>query len=200
MIITDIGQVGISTPSGQYILTPTLAAIASLKDAVDLYLDISDPSTPHAWRVECAHRVIIACSNDKSISQFLGMQVQGKPRLRRGVLVKNYSPVFIDDIHAVCIAESLLYHGMVGHVEHKAPPSGEAYSSTFDPMTWVSAVVAHLGLSERDAWNMTMTSVLNAMKTKYPPSEKEKAKANFTPETKAAHDEWYASIYGPQSK
>ncbi len=32
MIITDIGQVGISTPSGQYTLTPSLAAIASMTD------------------------------------------------------------------------------------------------------------------------------------------------------------------------
>ena len=200
MVITAIGQVGIDTPTKKYILTPTLSAIASLDDPVETYLDLADNNTSHEWRVQCAHNVILACSDDKSISQYLGLQVVGKPRLRRGVVVRRYNEHYIDDVHAVCIAESLLYHGMVGKVEYKAPVSSDAYSNEFNPLQWVSAVVAHLGLSERDAWGMTMTSILNAMKTKYPPSEKEVALAKYTPESKAAHDEWYASIYGPQSK
>ena len=198
MVITAIGQVGIDTPTKKYILTPTLAAIASLDDPVETYLDLADNNTSHEWRVQCAHNVILACSDDKSINQYLGLQIIGKPRLRRGVVVRQYNEHYIDDVHAVCIAESLLYHGMVGKVEYKAPVSSDAYSNEFNPLQWVSAVVAHLGLSERDAWGMTMTSILNTMKTKYPPSEKEVALAKYTPESKAAHDEWYASIYGKQ--
>lgn len=199
MIITDIGQVGISTPNGQYTLTPSLAAIASMKDPVEMYTDLTAQDTPHEWRVQVAHEVITACSNDKSIKQYLGCQRKEKPRLRKGVLYTTYNSNYIDDVHAVCIAESLLYHGMVGKVEHKTAPSEDSYTSKFNPLEWMASVVAHLGISERDAWQMTMTSVLTALKTKFPPSEKEKARQNFTPEAKAAHDEWYASIYGPQS-
>lgn len=200
MVITSIGQVGIKTPDTHYILTPSLAAIASLDEPTDLYLDLVAPDTPDAYRVQVAHDVITACSNDKSITRYLGMQRRGKPRMRNGVVTTQYTSAYVDDLHAVAIAESLLFHGMVGKVEHKAPPSGDAYTNKFNPLEWVCTIVAHLGLSERDAWGMTMTSALNMLKTKYPPSEKEQARAKYTPEAKAAHDEWYASIYGPQDK
>lgn len=199
MIITDIGQVGISTPSGQYTLTPSLAAIASMTDPVEMYSDLTSPNTPHEWRVQVAHDVIMACVDDKSIKQYLGMRQIGKPRLRKGVVVRKYSSVYVTDEHAVIIAENLLYHGMIGKIEHKTTPKESDFTSTFKPIEWMTAVVAHLGIAERDAWQMTMTSILSALKTKFPPSEKEKARANFTPEAKAEHDEWYASIYGPQS-
>lgn len=199
MIITDIGQVGISTPNGQYKLTPSLAAIASLSNPVELYAELVSPETPHEWRVQVAHDVIIACSDNKDIRQHLGLRRKGKPRLRKGVLYTTYSSNYVDDTHAVCIAESLLYHGMVGKVEHKSAPSEDSYTNEFKPVEWMASAVAHLGVSEADAWQMTMTSLLTALKTKFPPSEKEKARANHTPEAKAAHDEWYASIYGPQT-
>ena len=199
MIITAIGQVGISTPSGQYTLTPSLAAIASMTDPVEMYSDLTSTDTPHEWRVQVAHDVIMACTDDKSINQYLGMRQIGKPRLRKGVVVRKYSSVYVTDAHAVIIAENLLFHGMIGKIEHKTTPSVSDYTATFKPIEWMAAVVAHLGITERDAWQMTMTSILSALKTKFPPSEKEKARANFTPESKAEHDEWYASIYGPQS-
>ena len=198
MVITSIGQVGITTADTTYILTPSLAAIASLTDPVDLYLDLSSTDTPHAYRVELAHRVLLACCPDKSLAQHLGMRPVGKPRMRGGVISRRYRSDYIDDVHAICIAESLLFHGMVGKVDHVAPPSGDAYSSTFDPLQWVASGMAHLGLSEKDVWGMTMTSLLNALKVKYPPSEKEQRRAAYTPEAKAEHDAWYESIYGPK--
>lgn len=197
--ITSIGQVGIKTPSGEYLLTPSLAAIASLKEPVDLYTDLLSQDTPHEYRMEVAHQVILACSSDRSISKWLGLQLVGKPRVRKGVVIKTYGDVYIDDIHAVAIAESLLFHGMVGKIERRASTAAETdYTDTFNPVEWVAAVVAHLGLSEADAWGMTMTSVLAILKTKFPPSEKQKALDNLQ-DNKAAHDEWYRSIYGPDA-
>ena len=198
MVITSIGQVGITTASKRFILTPSLAAIASLTDPVDLYLDLASTDTPHQYRVELAHQVLMACCPDKSLAQHLGMQPVGKPRMRGGVISRSYRSDYVDDVHAVCIAESLLFHGMVGKVEHATPPSGDAYSSSFDPLQWVASGMAHLGLSEKDVWGMTMTSLLNALKVKYPPSEKEQQRAAYTPEAKAEHDAWYESIYGPK--
>lgn len=198
MVITGIGQVGITTPTKRYVLTPSLAAMASIVDATDKYLDLLSPDTAHEWRVQIAHDILTACSDCPTIVNYLGIQKVGKPRLRNGVLTTRYNSVYVSDAHAIVIAETLLYHGMVGKVEHKAAPSGEVYTSKFDPLEWVSAVVAHLGLSERDAWGMTMTSVLNAMKTKFPPSEKEQARQKYTPESKAADDAWWESIHGPK--
>lgn len=195
MVITDIGQVGINTPSGRFILTPSLAAIASLEDPAEMYSDLTHPETPHQWRIETAHRVILACSPDKSIAQFLGRRKIGKPRVRRGVKTTRYATAYVDDIHAIAIADNLMFHGMIGKVETTVKPKESDFTSTFKPIEWMAAAVAHLGVTEQSAWQMTMTSILNALKTKFPPSEKEKARDSYD-DDKAAHDEWYASIYG----
>lgn len=195
-VITAIGHAGIKTPSGEYKLIPTLAAIATLDNPVQMYSDLTALDTPHEERVEIAHAVIMACSNDSSIARWLGQREVSKPRMRKGVITRTYSSVYIDAAHSVAIAEQLLFHGMVGKIERRAASISESdYTNTFDPLEWVSAVVAHLGLSEADAWNMTMTSILSALKTKFPPTEKQKALEKFQDE-KADFDEWYKSIYG----
>lgn len=195
-VITAIGHVGIKTPNGEYKLVPSLAAIASLNNPAQMYNDLVSPKTEHERRMEIAHKIILACSNDKALKKYLGRQLACKPRMRRGVITKTYTNVYVDDIHAFAIAEQLLYHGMVGKVKRRASSVKESdYTNTFDPLEWVAAVVAHLGLSEADAWNMTMTSILAALKTKFPPTEKEKALERFEDE-KEAFDEWYKSIHG----
>lgn len=195
MVITSIGQVAIGTPDKRFILTPSLAAIASLANPVEMYSDLLSPETSHEWRVEVAHAVLVACSDDKSIKDWLGLKLASKPRLRKGVLIKVYRDVYVDDLHAVVIAESLLFHGMIGKIEHKKEPADSAYSNHFEPLEWVSSIIAHLGVSEHDAWQMTMTSVLSALKTKFPPSKEEK-QINEIDENKVEFDSWYESIYG----
>lgn len=199
MAIVDIGHVGIKTPSGLFTLIPSLAAIASLDDPVDMYSDLVSPDTPHEWRVQVAHDVIEACADRDGISEYLGLKPIAKPRIRNGVKTTQYRTVYIDDVHACAIAESLLFHGMIGRVEIKAKPRESDFTNVFDPQQWAMAAMSHLEISERDAWSMTMTSILNALKTKYPPSEKQKALDNYD-EEKALDDAFYESIYGSAKK
>jgi hypothetical protein len=193
--IVDIGHVGINTPSGRFTLVPSLAAIASLDDPVDMYSDLVSLDTPHEWRMVVAHDVIKACADRQGIDEYLGLRPISKPRIRAGVKTTKYRPVYIDDIHACAIAESLLFHGMIGKVEIKAKPKDSDVTSTFSPQQWAMAAMSHLEISEGEAWSMTMTSILNAFKTKYPPSEKQKALDNYD-EEKALDDAFYESIYG----
>lgn len=195
-VITAIGHAGIKTPDGEYKLVPTLAAIASLDDPVQMYKDLTDPFTPHDNRIQIAYAIIIGCSNKNGIEKWLGQKETAKPRMRKGVITRTYSDVYIDAAHAFAIAEQLLFHGMVGKIKRRSVSVSEGdYTDTFDPLEWVATVVAHLGLSEADAWNMTMTSVLSALKTKFPPSEKQQAIEKLQ-DDKADFDEWYKSIYG----
>ena len=47
----------------------------------------------------------------------------------------------------------------------------------FDARGIAATAMAHLGLSEKEAWQLTMTSYIGAMRAKYPPTEKD-AKAD----------------------
>lgn len=195
MAITDTGQIGIKTPSGYFTLTPSLQNIASLIDPVECYKDLCDPNQPPEWRFDVASRVILACSDSPDIQMYLGMQPVAKPRIRNGVKTTVYRDSYIPKHHAVILAESLLHHGMVGQIEALPATKDSDYTTEFKPLQWVAAVVAHLGISERDAWQMTMTSILHAMRVKYPPSEKQKALATMD-QDKKEFDDWYQSIYG----
>ena len=198
MVITNIGQVAIKTPSRTFILTPSLASISKLKNPIETYTILNTLEQATSELLQSAYDVLLACSDSDEIKKYFGRQLIGKPVVRGNKITKKYTDVFIDEIHAVCIARSLIHHGMVGDVKTDRPSKESDYSSEFDPLDWVSAIIAHLNMSERDAWQMTMTSILAALKVKFPPSEKEIA-AQKAIEEKAAFDEWYKSIYGEKS-
>ncbi|EHL37299.1 gp17 protein [Salmonella enterica subsp. enterica serovar Montevideo str. ATCC BAA710] len=79
----------------------------------------------------------------------------------------------IEDV--IHLARHLILHGVMGDQppEEFEGEKGE-YSDKFDVRSFVYTAVAHLGMSESDAWNMTMTSFRAAMNAKFP--QKEKAK------------------------
>lgn len=197
MVITKIGQAAIKTPSGTFILKPSLAAMANLANPVETYKILHDPNADPAGILQAAYDVLLACSDNPEIKQYFGRQQVGKPRIRGNKKTTTYTDVFIDDIHAICIAQNLMFHGMVGKVKMTRVPKESDYSADFDPVEWMAAVIAHLEISESEAWQMSMTSILAALKTKFPPTEKEKAQAKAL-EEKAEFKEWYESIYGKQ--
>nr|WP_220125272.1 DUF6246 family protein [Pseudomonas aeruginosa] len=60
---------------------------------------------------------------------------------------------------------------------------------------YVATAIAHLGLSEREAWSMTMTGLIGALRAKYPPTESNAPGARAP--TAAEHDatmEWFDKI------
>lgn len=198
MLIKKVGQAAITTPSCKFTLTPSLAAISRLDNPVETYklLHSAEQATPDV--LAAAYSVLLACSDSPEIKSYFGRQQVGKPRVRGNKITTTYTDIFIDDIHAVCIARDLLHHGMVGNVKMNRPPKDSDYTQEFDPVEWMAAVVAHLEVSERDAWEMSMTSILAALRTKFPPSEKEKAQAQAL-EEHDAFKAWYESIYGKQN-
>jgi hypothetical protein len=81
----------------------------------------------------------------------------------------------VEDV--IQLARHLILHGVMGDQppEEFERKKGE-YSDKFDVRSFVYTAVAHLGMSEADAWNMTMTSFRAAMNAKFP--QKDKGSAN----------------------
>ena len=95
----------------------------------------------------------------------------------------RYSPGLLPMADIVAIAKTLVRHGVLGDaaptetIEDVRPAEKDDYLSEFHAVSYASAAVAHLGMSELQAWNMTMTGFIAAMRAKFPPSEKDKDKA-----------------------
>jgi hypothetical protein len=75
------------------------------------------------------------------------------------------------------MARSLLQYGLIGPMVEKSeeakkeeadkPRDRSKFSKEFDALAFVSRAVTHLGMSEAEAWNMTVTSFSAHWQAKY---------------------------------
>lgn len=194
---TAIGEIGISLGDRDYLLRPSFKALTTLgtpRQLVELFAFVQGgprfhpmlPKFNHAeanrhFRACCD--VIAACCDD-DVSPLLGTAGERWGSWRPGAMR-------IRD--AAILAQSLLKHGMIGVVPPVAAAPGTpppVASEEFDPAEYVALAVAHLGMSEGDAWALTMTSFVLYTRAKYPPP-----KSNAPSE--AEHDHvmgWLAKI------
>ena len=163
-VITAIGEIGIHTAQGSYVLRPTLRAIAGLgepREIVELFASVMGPA--HRWQVSDALLVLWACAGDVDISDAVGHM--------DGV---QYVPAQAEPDAIVHLARDLLKHGVVGDVKRR-PSSGDSKGSAeFDAREHVALAVALLGIPEAAAWDMTMTSLVLALYAKFPVQEGDK--------------------------
>lgn len=178
-ILTSIGEQLVTVGSRSVKFRPSLLAMTRIgtpREIVEVFAQVcgapSHPALVREWRKQqfaAACCVMIACAEDDDISWLIG-HVNERYRYVRGVLP-------LEDI--VGLATGLLRHGVVGDVKpeetRRAKPS--QYVREFDARGIAATAMAHLGLSEAEAWQLTMTSYIGAMRAKYPPSEKD-AKAD----------------------
>jgi hypothetical protein len=66
----------------------------------------------------------------------------------------------------VILARHLMKHGIVGTA--KPSDGGGEYSATFDPSEYVDAAVIHFGISQVEAWSLTMTQFCRMLDMKFP--------------------------------
>lgn len=133
----------------------------------------------YAETITAAARVLSACSND-DLSGIIGsysMRVDGKLRCKPGLMQPE---------NMITMAQHLVLHGVLGDQPQVTGDKKGEYSSRFDARSWVYLAVAHLGISEAEAWGMTMTGLRAALAAKYP--EKEKSKVPTEAEYDASVD------------
>lgn len=169
MILTSIGEVGVAMDDKQYRLRPSLYAMSTLgepEEIVHVYASVVS-EVPHKSQLADALAVIHACS-DADVSEVFGCFVPA--RVGKGLRFKRGKAPLE---HIIPIAQSLLRHGITGALEPLPRRADEEpeYVTEFDARGYVSVAMAHLGVSSKDAWQMTMTELAGALRAKFPPSE-----------------------------
>lgn len=186
--LTGIGEIGIIHGEREVLLRPSLRAMDSLGDPeeivklfADVFAHVPAPTpfpeynsflVKQHWerKTWAAYAVIKACC-DEDITAIIG-----HGGTRYGSFVPGAMP--IDNL--VPIARSLLKHGIIGDVERSsygeahAEQPGNNQAEKFEARVFVSLATTHLNYSERDAWDMTVTSFILAMQAKVGKADKGK--------------------------
>ncbi len=161
-IITEIGEIGVHIGSDCHLLRPSLYAMSCLGDPEEI---VRTYAGTMAGDMQDALAVIYACADDDLSSVFGHYSAADD-----GV---EYTPGTAPIEHVLPIAQCLIKHGITGAL-HPLPMRADEepeYVTKFVARDHVALAVAHLGVSERDAWNMTMTSLDGALRAKFPQLE-----------------------------
>ena len=171
--LTAIGEVGIEAGGRSYLLRPSLFSMSQIGTPAEIVettaiLLAEEPEQPYVLkcfrkqRFECALTVVYSCAGDQDIGDLVGGMVPtGRGRI-------GYSAGLLPLADIVAIAQGLIRHGIMGDVSPEPGRVGETMRE-FKAAEFVAAAIAHLGMTESDAWNLTMTSFVQVMKSKYPP-------------------------------
>ncbi|TNF65768.1 glycoprotein [Streptococcus salivarius] len=166
-IHTSVGEVGIHLNNGRdIVLRPSLFAMSQLGEPDEIVALVAnvwgDPVTPNDARLQMmnAIAVLAACTTEdiRSLTGYHDGAILVPGPMAPGAIL--------------LIARRLLRHGVTGALpepEHVPGTPEPEYSTTFDARSYVAMGMAHLGLTESEAWAMTMTGLSGAMRSKYPP-------------------------------
>jgi hypothetical protein len=163
-VLTAIGEIGITAKSRDFLFRPSLYAMSLLDDPVKLFADIhQEGGTKEAEHSRFLAAIeVIQCCIDEDITHLIG---------HTGSRPDRWVPGLINHEKIIVLASSLIRHGLIGpkFENDDIGTKKKEFSEKFDPAGIVSLAIAHLGVSEADAWNMTITGFLLAMRAKFPP-------------------------------
>lgn len=193
MILTQIGEIGVHYNGETHILRPSLYAMSQIgtpKEIIRTYALIMSEFSDKKMRwkqFRDALAVVNSCC-ESDLSDIFGFFNDRRKYVKKAA---SFSDI-------LAIARSLLTHGITGTqkpIDRKKEPDQSSYISEFKADEHVSIAMAHLGLSETDAWNITMTGLIGAMRAKFP--EPENNEPGSKAPTKEQHDatmEWFEKI------
>lgn len=180
MILTEIGEIGIHKGGAVYKLRPSLYAISKLGTPVEIVETFArifaEHFTPRGKTEQFADALAVlyaCCQDDASAEAIVGTYTPRVQAHRAPWAPGVYRRGFIAPGVVLVLARSLLTHGVIGDVERTptAPSDEPDYLTEFAARDYVAMAMAHLGCSEHDAWNMTMTGLSLALRSKYPSSK-----------------------------
>lgn len=181
-VLTEIGEIGLDYNGQSYTLRPSLAAMARLGSPAEIVEvfglllgappaltgnPVLDGPRLRTWgrdQFRAALTVLHACCDD-DLTPLVGYITERM----------TYRPGAMHMENIIVLARELIRHGVVGLVPADPSPKKRGkFSSEFHARDYASMAMAHLGLSEAEAWQMTLTSFILAMRAKFPPPEKAK--------------------------
>ena len=204
MIHVRTGQFAAVVNGKRYEFNPCFAAMAKIgndSELVEYFALIhgskypsrlpTDPGLRNRIMARCYGEIvqtsmrILKCCSDDEIAPLLGecrLTSSGKLRLNPGLMPTS---------DVITLAQHCMYHGLIGDgPEEDAGEIREGeYKPTFNVLEFVYSAVAHLGLSESEAWNMTMTGYRAVVRAKTPPEARNKQKRPNVLLDKKAYDD-----------
>lgn len=187
MILTSIGEIGVHWGERTIVLRPSLYAMSCLGEPREIVRVFSSVMGGHSTeRLSDALATIYACA-EEDVAEVFGYWAEN-----------GFVPGLVTPEDVIHLARCLLKHGIVGDLpepERKPGDDPPEYINEFDARTHVSIAMAHLGLSERDSWNVTMTALVGALRAKFPRPESTApgAKAPSKAEHEATMD-WFDRV------
>ncbi|EPL7530562.1 DUF6246 family protein [Escherichia coli] len=204
MIHVRTGQFAAVVDGRRYVFNPCFAAMAKIgsdRELVEYFATIhggkypsrlpADPDLRNRILARCYGEIVqtsihvLKCCSDEETGPLLGecrFTPSGKLRLKPGLMPTS---------DVITLAQHCMYHGLIG--DGPEEDAGEImegeYKSTFNVLEFVYSAVAHLGLSESEAWNMTMTGYRAAVRAKTPPEARSKQKRPDVLLDKKAYDD-----------
>lgn len=147
-----------------YVLRPSLYAMSRLGSPQEIVGLFAAVMADRPDIRDCLAVLYACCEDDLSVVFGAWEDVQGALRYRRGAAEPEAIPP---------LAQCLLKHGITGALPPLPRKADEEpdYVREFDARAHVALAMAHLGLAERDAWQMTMTSLVGALRAKFPRAE-----------------------------
>jgi len=168
-VITDVGQFAIHVNEIDYLFTPSFLNMTKLGDPekiVKIFSTIFGEINNFNLKqvMQYADKTLEACCT-KDCSVITGY-IKGEDKLI------NIEPLIpVED--KLILSQHLLKHGLIGDVPPKKTSEDADYSNEFHAKKFVYLAVAHLGMRELDAWNMSMTAFQEAMEAKFPNNDKD---------------------------
>lgn len=164
MILTEIGEIGVHYEGLELTLSPSLYAmskIGSPREIVEIFKEVMGGSLSHSlWVIQC-------CTEEDTTQLFGHLSVDDGFNI-------TFNEMFASAGEVVIIAQALMIHGLVGDVSKIKRTEKSDYVKEFHAKDHVANAVAHLGIQHKEAWNMTMTSLSDALRSKFPQPEDEK--------------------------
>lgn len=193
MTIVDVGEIGVWAGAAFYKLRPSLQAIARIGtpgEIVATYASLM-ADVEHPSRFSDALHVIHCCALD-DLSGVFGYYVPAQAG--KGL---RFKPGVGDPAHVVPLARCLIRHGVTGALPPlpRRPGDEPEFVREFDARSHVALAMAHLGMSSAEAWNLTMTELVGALRAKFPPRESNEPGARAP--TKEEHEQtmaWFERV------
>ena len=164
--ILSIGQQAIIYAGESYTFTPSfrhIAAVGEPEQIVDYYNYLTSDNADMVALCSMAYDVMAACS-DRKLPKGLLWETANSWDGERVVMVKGK----VDISAQILMAVDLLYMGIIGK-QFKLKERGDMRALLeFDPSSFVSAAVVHLGMQPEQAWSLTITEFNTFLKDKYP--------------------------------
>lgn len=187
MIHVRTGQFAAVVNGRRYVFNPCFAAMAKIgsdRELVEYFATVHGGKYPQRLPTDTdlRNRIlarcygelvqtsihVLKCCSECEIGPLLGecsFTPSGKLRLKPGLMPTS---------DVITLAQHCMYHGLIGDgpEEDTGTTQDGEYKPTFDILEYVYSAVAHLGLSESEAWGMTMTGYRAAVRAKTPPDER----------------------------